>query len=216
MKKFNTVLLIGILLIIAYENIKSQEPYVCPPGYTQLTANIPVIQNGDTCIYEVILCVKCRLGTSPSSIVEEIMVHAIRPLDTLCQCNPDSIMNTVIKNINDEDWIFANIIPYCSGGWPPCNSIPPNFPIQIDYYYPICWKWDYFEINENPPDTVQVKVAGCDCYCKWSKFFCWNGNELINIPELDILPDIDPESTCNCLELEYEGECWQETSPCSK
>ena len=216
MKKIYMLLLIEIFLLISGEISKSQPPNFCPQGYTQIIVNIPIIDNGDTCMYEVILCVKCVLGTSPESIVEEIMVHAMRPLDTLCISDSAAVMNSIVQTINDPDWVYINIIPYCSNGWPPCNSNPPVPPIEVVYSYPICWQWDVFVINEDPYEEVRVKVASCDCFCKWTKFFCWEGQQLVELTGLAIPPDIDPESSCDCLQPEYSGECFVEPSPCSQ
>lgn len=217
MKKIYMFLLIGIFLLINGEISKSQPPNFCPPDYTQMIVNIPVVCESDTCVYEVILCVKCNLGTSPESIVEKINVHAMRPLDSLCQCDPTVVMNTIIQTINDPDWIYVNIIPYCTNGWPPCEGMPPVPPIEIIYSFPICWQWDYFQINEDPPEWVKVKIAGCDCFCIWSNLFCWDSQQgkLIKIADGQAPQQ---EGDCPCLDPEYPpaGPCWSEPSPCSE
>lgn len=202
--------LIVILFILFLGTNIAKSDYLndCPTGYTQMIVNIPIDDGVDTCWYEVILCVKCVYGTYGGGIVEEIMVHAMRPLDTLCQQDPDEVMNDIVSTINNSSWVYQNIVPDCGYGWPPCNGIPPVPPFQINYSYPFCWQWDVFVISEDPYEEVRVKVAGCDCYCTWSKFFCWDGNELIEVGSTT------PQS--NCLECPDPETCLEEASPCTE
>jgi hypothetical protein len=207
--------LIGIFLLISGEISKSQPIAPCPSGFSRIDIVLPVIYNGDTCEYHVIICYKCILGTAPPSMVE-IMVHAMWPVDSTCLSDPNAVMNAIQQKINDPDWVYINIIPYCNNGWPPCEGNPPEPPIEVFYSYPICWQWDYFIFNEEPPyEWVKVKVAGCDCFCKWSKLFCWDGQKLVSIPGGQ---QPEQDVPCPCLDPEYppEGPCWDEPSPCSQ
>jgi hypothetical protein len=204
-----------VLLIIIFTGISikatSQIPNNCPDGFTMIEAQIPVTENGNTCMYQVFLCTKCQAGTYPGSILTEIMVHAMRPIDENCQCNPDVVMNAIVDKINDVNWL-AQFISNCGNGWPPCSGNPANY-IRIEYYYPKCWKWEYFFYNEEPPYEYDIfKVAGCDCFCRWTKTFCWDGSRLIEIIELATPPE--RTGTCECLQPEYNGECWSEDSVC--
>lgn len=202
-----------VVIIIIFTGIcikaTAQVPNNCPDGYTMIEAQIPVTENGNTCIYQVFLCTNCQAGTYPGSILTEIMVHAMRPMDENCQCNPDVVMNAIVEKINDVNWL-ALFINNCGGGWPPCSGDSTRY-TRIEYYYPKCWKWEYIEINDDPIEYMQIKTAGCDCFCRWSKTFCWNGSELIQIGQAT-----SPEQTgiCECLQPEYYGECWSEESVC--
>lgn len=197
-----------VVLVIIFMGISikatAQVPNNCPDGYTMIEAQIPVTENGNTCIYQVFLCTKCQAGTYPGSILTEIMVHAMRPMDENCQCNPDVVMNAIVEKINDVNWL-ALFINNCGGGWPPCSGDSTRY-TRIEYYYPKCWKWEYIEINDDPIEYMQIKTAGCDCFCRWSKTFCWNGSELIQIgPSYDIYSE--------CEECSDTITCWSEPCP---
>lgn len=197
-----------VVLVIIFMGISikatAQVPNNCPDGYTMIEDQIPVTENGNTCIYQVFLCTKCQAGTYPGSILTEIMVHAMRPMDENCQCNPDVVMNAIVEKINDVNWL-ALFINNCGGGWPPCSGDSTRY-TRIEYYYPKCWKWQYIEINDDPIEYVVVKAAGCECFCSWSKKFCWSGSNLIKVGETELLPD-------NCTECIDTITCWPEPCP---
>lgn len=207
MKKLKLLTAILIIFIGMCYLTKAQVPDNCPTGYTMLTDNIPVTENGITCFYQIFLCVKCQVGTYPGTILTEIMVHALRPIDENCQLDPDVVMNAIVEKINDINWL-ARFINNCGNGWPPCANGGENF-TQIDYYYPKCWKWEYIITNEQPPYEYDIiKAAGCSCFCHWSKKYCWdlNHSNLIQIGSTINYPS-------ECETCSDSLTCWSEPCP---
>ncbi len=203
MKKLKLFTAMLFIFIGMYSLTIAQIPNNCPPGFMMQTYNIPVTENGITCEYQIFLCIKCQVGTYPGSIITDIMIHAMRPLDENCQCS-QLVVTDAIMNLTQNPFWLANFINNCGNGWPPCGINPP---VEVKYSYPKCWKWDYFVINDDPLEYVQVKAAGCECYCTWSKFFCWTSGQLIEIEELRT------QLESNCIECYDPITCWAEPCP---
>lgn len=203
MKKLKLFTAMLFIFIVMYSLTIAQIPNNCPPGFMMQTYNIPVTENGITCEYQIFLCIKCQVGTYPGSIITEIVTHAMRPMDENCQCSPNAVTDAIMNMIQDPDWLYI-FINNCGNGWPPCGINPP---VEVKYSYPKCWKWDYFVLDdENPEDNVKVKAAGCECFCHWSKKFCWNGEELWKEGPTIFGPD-------DCTECFDTITCWAEPCP---
>lgn len=203
MKKIKLFIAVVFIFLGMYSLTVAQIPNNCPPGFMMQTYIIPVTENGITCDYQIFLCIKCQVGTYPGSIITEIVTHAMRPMDENCQCSPIAVTDAIMNIIQDPNWLYV-FINNCGNGWPPCDNTPP---VEVKYSYPKCWKWDYCVINDDPIEYVVVKAAGCDCFCSWSKFFCWSNGQLRELIELRT-----PLVTY-CTECYDTITCWPEPCP---
>ncbi len=203
--KINLIKIFIILFVSIAINvvlpIKSYSQFLpCPDGWVGDLKIIPVVVGSDTCMYEVGLCLKCDAATH--LIPLQVMLSTIRPLDTTCIMDPDSVAQFIISTVYDPNWMYQNLQNDCIAGWGPCE-LKQNW-VEVDAITPKCWHWEWIDLGDNDLEKILISCGNCECH--WSYYICWepmkqkfiqiHNNEKPPFYSGDCPCDADPNSGC--------------------
>ncbi|MFC2130077.1 hypothetical protein ACFLSQ_01460 [Bacteroidota bacterium] len=213
MKCFKLFLVLFIsLLVLSGGEAKAQED--CDSGWVAIyKPNIPVIVDGDTCDYDLWLCVRCDAGPYP--IPFEVKLNCRGPSDNDCVLDVPKSIQAIEDIITDPQWIYDNLSSECFAGWPPCGQYPWQWK-EVIYHVPVCWrKYNFIDDDKES----HMLLEGCtDMWCITKYDVCWDGENFQKIktdgPVIDGTgiclfeepADPDEEEYSECWYI--EGDCW--------
>ncbi|MFH1051431.1 MAG: hypothetical protein V1779_10950 [bacterium] len=187
----------------------------CDTGWVELyRPNIPIVVDGDTCLYNLWLCVKCNAGTYP--IPFEVKLNCHGPVDNDCLLDVPKVVEEIKKLITDANWVDANLGDDCFAGTGPCNPYYPLTFKELIGHIPVCWKKYNFIDDDN---KSHILYMGCDnMTCITEYRYCWNGSDF----EMILMEDPYIQGSGNCIYPEppdplpglytgcfyIPGECW--------
>lgn len=214
--KIFTVIFIAFMLLLS-NNTKAQMD--CPLGFIELKKTIDVTVNGQTCPYDVWLCVRCDAGPYP--IPFEVRLNCLGPVNSECTLDIALTVAAIKSTITDPSWINENITEECFAGWGPCQPFYPFTFKELNTNVPACWKKFNFIDENNEPHIRYVACEHLRCITIYK--VCWDGTNFQKIlwegPYLfgtgtcEIYavepyepPDPGPNQYSDCFYI--QSECW--------
>jgi hypothetical protein len=214
MKVFK-IFIVSLFFLLLLSGIKVYAQGECDTGWVQIyLPSVEVIVDGDTCDYQIWLCVHCE--ATPNIQPLEIKIHCTGPVDNNCILDIADIHQEIEKMITDPEWIDENLVE-CFVGVPPCSQPEWDY-LKLIGRVPVCWKkynlWDGQESH-----IIYEGCSNMTCVTKYK--VCWDGVKEIFDKQLyegpyiegsgschkDEQPDPPPGQYSSCFYI--EGDCWQ-------